>query len=48
MKQILDSEESLDELELYFNIEIENFGEKIVEELVEDGNMIKLSQDNKN
>ena len=48
LKQILESTEPLEELELYFNIELEHFGEKVVEELVDDGNFIKLSQDNKN
>lgn len=37
----------MDELELYFNVQLECFGEAIVEELVEEGNQIKLSLDNR-
>jgi hypothetical protein len=39
--------EAVDELELYFNIQLESFGEFYIEELVEDGSSTKLSLDNR-
>jgi len=43
----LEASESLEDLELYFNIQLESFGETIVEELVEEGSQIKLTIDNR-
>jgi ubiquitin-protein ligase E3 A len=47
LKDILTTSEDVAEIELYFNIELESFGEKIVEELVEDGHQIKVTNDNR-
>ena len=41
------TQESVEDLELYFNIELEYFGDKNVEELVEEGNLIKVTNDNR-
>lgn len=41
------SSDNVEELELYFVIELDCFGEKYIEELVEDGSSIKLTNDNK-
>lgn len=47
LKDILTTTEDVEEIELYFNIELESFGEKIVEELVEDGHMTKVNNENR-
>ncbi len=47
LKKLMETEEDLEDLEVYFTIEQEHFGEKVVEELVEDGAEIKVTQDNK-
>jgi ubiquitin-protein ligase E3 A len=43
----METDESLEDLEVYFTIEQEHFGEKVIEDLVEDGAEIKVTQDNK-
>jgi hypothetical protein len=47
LKDILTTTEDVEEIELYFNIELESFGEKIVEELVEEGHMTKVNNENR-
>ena len=37
----------MEDLELFFNIELEYFGDKIVEQLVEEGSAIKVNNDNR-
>lgn len=37
----------MEDIELYFNIELESFGEKVVEELVEEGHQTKVTNDNR-
>lgn len=43
LKDILTTTENVEEIELYFNIELESFGEKIIEDLVEDGSQTKVN-----
>jgi hypothetical protein len=43
----MDSHEPLDDMELNFTIQTENFGEKCVEELKENGQSIPVTQSNK-
>lgn len=47
LRKIVQSQDSFDDLELYFTIQLESFGESIVEELVDDGMNIKVTQGNK-
>ena len=37
----------MEDIELYFNIELEYFGDRVVEELVEDGSMTKVNNENR-
>lgn len=47
LKDILSTTENVEDIELYFNIELESFGEKVVEELVEEGHQTKVTNDNR-
>jgi E3 ubiquitin-protein ligase HUWE1 len=47
LRLIMDSLEPLEDMELYFTIQVENFGEKQVEELIDNGVSIRVTQSNK-